>query len=331
MTRLVLLPGLDGTGELFAPFVDALRGFPAQIVSYPPDRLMNYAEHEAYARGKLPADEDFVLLAESFSGPIGIAIAAAPPQRLKGLILCVTFASNPLPVFGPLARLVCAAPAMHVPPALMRPWLYAGRASPELRRAHAQAMSRVSPSTIQARVAAILAVDYRAQLRRIYVPMMYLRATTDRLIPAASGRAIQQLRPDCEFTEIEAPHFLLQTEPEACAASVLSFIHRCSVVPTAESERPDPPLNAEQARRVSKLTQEDLWAMDGELLAQAAPTWRKVARIVGMTIGVLSDRFPNVPDIYYAQRVRHLAEVGKLESQGNLSNMRFSEVRLPAK
>jgi hypothetical protein len=102
-------------------------------------------------------------------------------------------------------------------------------------------------------------------------------------------------------------------------------------VPTAESERPDPPLNAEQARRVSKLTQEDLWAMDGELLAQAAPTWRKVARIVGMTIGVLSDRFPNVPDIYYAQRVRHLAEVGKLESQGNLSNMRFSEVRLPAK
>ncbi len=93
---------------------------------------------------------------------------------------------------------------------------------------------------------------------------------------------------------------------------------------------PDPPLNADQSLRVSKLTQEELWAMDRELLAQSAPTWRKVARVVGTTIGALSERIPDVPDIYYAQRVRHLVEVGKLESQGNLLYMRYSEVRLPA-
>jgi hypothetical protein len=94
-------------------------------------------------------------------------------------------------------------------------------------------------------------------------------------------------------------------------------------------EQPDPPLNAEQSLRVSRLTQEDLWAMDRELLAQASKNWRKVARIVGMAIGELSGRIPNVPDLYYAQRVRHLVEVGKLESQGNLAYMRYSEVRLP--
>ena len=130
MTRLVLLPGLDGTGELFAAFIDALGGFATQIVSYPPDRAMTYAEYESFVRAKLPADEDFVLLAESFSGPIGISIAAAAPPRLKGLILCGTFASNPLPVFGPFAKLVGAAPAFRVPPALVAPLLYAGRATP---------------------------------------------------------------------------------------------------------------------------------------------------------------------------------------------------------
>ena len=60
-------------------------------------------------------------------------------------------------------------------------------------------------------------------------------------------------------------------------------------------------------------------------------SWRKVARIVGMTIGDLSERLPNVPDVYYAQRVRRLVAVGELESQGNLAYMRYSEVRLPAK
>jgi hypothetical protein len=50
-----------------------------------------------------------------------------------------------------------------------------------------------------------------------------------------------------------------------------------------------------------------------------------------MTIGELSERFPNIPDIYYAQRLRRLVAVGELESQGNLEYMRYSEVRLPAK
>jgi len=53
--------------------------------------------------------------------------------------------------------------------------------------------------------------------------MLYLRARDDRLVPASAGRAIQELRPDCEFIEIDAPHFLLQTEPKSCAAAVLAF------------------------------------------------------------------------------------------------------------
>jgi len=92
---------------------------------------------------------------------------------------------------------------------------------------------------------------------------------------------------------------------------------------------PDPPLNLEQSLRVSKLSQEDLWDIDREILARSARSWRKVARVVGEAIGELSMRIPDVPDIYYAQRVRHLVEVGKLESQGNLKFMRYGEVRLP--
>ena len=95
--------------------------------------------------------------------------------------------------------------------------------------------------------------------------------------------------------------------------------------------KPDPPLTPEQAMRVSRLKQEDLWEIDRVLLAQSAPAWRKVARIVGMTIGELSERLPNIPDVYYAQRVRRLVAVGELESQGNLEYMRYAEVRLPAK
>src|SRR4051812_248219 len=99
MTTLVLLPGLDGTGELFAAFIAALPGRDVRVIAYPADRAMTYSQLEEFVREGLPRGEDYFLLAESFSGPIGISIAATTPPRLKGLILCGTFATNPLPDF----------------------------------------------------------------------------------------------------------------------------------------------------------------------------------------------------------------------------------------
>jgi pimeloyl-[acyl-carrier protein] methyl ester esterase len=225
--KLVLLPGLDGTGDLFAPFVAALGNSDVLIVRYPTDRAMDYAEHEEFARAQLPP-EDFVLLAESFSGPIGISIAAAPPPGLKGLVLCATFASNPHPIFRPLSGVMRWLPAPRLPTSFAAWWLFPDRGTPELRRAHAAAMRRVSTRALGGRIAAILSVDKRDLLSKITVPMLYLRANQDRIISRAAGLTILNQRPDIRLARFDAPHFLLQTEAAACAAAVLDFVRRCS-------------------------------------------------------------------------------------------------------
>jgi surfactin synthase thioesterase subunit len=64
VTTLVLLPGLDGTGRLFKPF---LRELPADwrviVVVYPMDARLGYAELAALALSGLPAEGPLVLLA----------------------------------------------------------------------------------------------------------------------------------------------------------------------------------------------------------------------------------------------------------------------------
>jgi pimeloyl-ACP methyl ester carboxylesterase len=167
-----------------------------------------------------------VLLAESFSGPVGVAIAASAASNLKGLILCCSFASNPLPVFGSLSRLIGLSPAVKVPNAWAAPWLYAGHATPQLRKLHAQAMDKVSAATLRARVAAILAVDYSAKVRDVNVPMLYLLATADRLVPRSAFEKIRRLRPGIEVREFDAPHFLLQTVPWSASERVKVFLDR---------------------------------------------------------------------------------------------------------
>ena len=97
---------------------------------------------------------------------------------------------------------------------------------------------------------------------------------------------------------------------------------------TDEIQRPDPTLTAQQQATVDQLTESELKAIDKALLSNATDRWRKVAMVIGSTMMHLPDRVPGIPDVFYAERVRKLVEHGLLESQGNLTYMRFSEVRL---
>jgi hypothetical protein len=95
-----------------------------------------------------------------------------------------------------------------------------------------------------------------------------------------------------------------------------------------EAPEPDPDLTSEQRLLVEKLSKEEIQKIDDLLLFHAQHSWRKVAMLVGLAM-MDQKRPKGVPDIFYSQRVRKLVGEGRLESQGNLQYMRFSEVRLP--
>jgi pimeloyl-[acyl-carrier protein] methyl ester esterase len=235
LTALVLLPGLDGTGKLFAGFIKALDPrVRAIVVAYPPDQPMGYAELDALVMGvldKLPREQRYVLLGESFSGPLAIRIAARAPAGLVGLILCASFAKNPFAWLGWTRPLAAYLPVKSLPRWVRAPLMW-GSLSPD--RAPSQmerAMSGVSAAVIRQRIAALLAVDETSALERVRMPTLVLRATGDRVIPKAATRRIRSSLPQAQFLEINAPHLLLQTRPEECAAAVLRFLHDLNANP----------------------------------------------------------------------------------------------------
>lgn len=225
MVALVLLPGLDGTGHLFADFVAALAPEVDVIVAhYPTDKPLGYAELEPIARTFLPLDQDYFLLGESFSGPLAIMIAAMSPPRLRGLILCCSFVRNPLPLLAGLRSFLKAFPVTLAPIALLSYFLMGRFSTAALRMALKNALEQIDSNVLRQRARAVLSVDVSDFLILIKVPALYLRATEDHVVPATSSELVAALATQAQIIDFVAPHFLLQVVPTEAAAVVANFI-----------------------------------------------------------------------------------------------------------
>jgi pimeloyl-ACP methyl ester carboxylesterase len=79
-----------------------------------------------------------------------------------------------------------------------------------------------------------LEVDVSTKLAAVKVPVLYLGASHDRLVPAAASRLVTQLRPVTRIAEVDAPHCLLLAAPSQATALVGEFV-RDTMCPEGQS------------------------------------------------------------------------------------------------
>lgn len=234
--RALLLPGIDGSGRLYGPLLAARpRAFRPELVSYPPDAPLGYAELADLVRARLPSRGRFVLLAESFSGPVAVRLAAERPRGLAALVLAATFLNAPLnPLLHPIRGLVGARFFGLPMPAQVIRWFMAGPDAPAPLVAEVQrAVAAVRPDVMAHRAAAALEVDAREDLARVDAPILVLAPTRDRLLRADLAEEVLAVRPDAEVALIDAPHMVLQRCPHASLARIEEFLARPGARPGA--------------------------------------------------------------------------------------------------
>lgn len=224
---LLLLPGMDGTGELFADFVALLPSWvECRVVSYPPDQKLSYDQLSPIVKSSFPPDEPFVILAESFSTPLAVRLAAEAPKGLKGLVLCAGFVSPPRG--DVLVRLALVlAPALFsfgLPSSICRRYLVGDAAPDGLINTVRSAVSSVPSGVLARRLKSVLSCNAVRDLRDVSVPLLYISGTQDRLVTQASLQEIQQAKTDAQLTSIESAHLVLQTRPREAADAVTQFL-----------------------------------------------------------------------------------------------------------
>ncbi len=217
---------MDGTSELFAPFVAALpKDFEPISIRYPVDRFLSYAQLEILVRSACPVSESFYLIAESFSCPLAIQYAATRPEMLKALVLCSGFSTSPIrhwrwivSLFAPLIFRI------RTPKFAIRRWLI-GPDSPASLASMAQtAISSVAPDVLCRRLQAVMACDVRAAASQIAVPVLHIRANQDRLVKRNSLEELQRITPRFSVAVLDGPHLILQSKPQQAIKEVVQFL-----------------------------------------------------------------------------------------------------------
>jgi pimeloyl-ACP methyl ester carboxylesterase len=229
--HLVLLPGLDGTGRLFADFVAALPGtLTSTVVTYPTNELLSLAELAPFVKSAASRSEPFVLVAESFSTPLALEYAASGPSNLTAVIICNGFVFKPLARWAQLAKAV-ARPwifKLRAPRRILEYFLVGPNAPGALIQALRHVIRSVSPDVLSFRVRETLNCDARSALARTSVPVMCVQAADDKLLDEACLTEMQRIKPTILVERVVGPHLLLQREPQKVADIVSKFVQEVS-------------------------------------------------------------------------------------------------------
>ena len=224
--KLLFMPGIDGTGISFEPLRQFLpANIETTVIRYPASTPLSFEETVNSALEQISGDPD-VVLAESFSGPVAVALIGSGRVKTKGLILSATFARTPRPFLMEILSLLPVGSILKFP--FPNSWLRffigdakaAGVILPLWKRVRSEVPARI----LAHRIRIIDRIDVREYLSKVIIPCLYIQATRDRIVPASSVRDFADSITGLQIRRIAGPHPILQVEPEASAAIISEFI-----------------------------------------------------------------------------------------------------------
>jgi pimeloyl-ACP methyl ester carboxylesterase len=205
----VLVPGLDGTAQLFYRQIPLLaREFDVIAFPLPDDARCTMDSLVEALRARIEqASGDVFLCGESFGGALGLSFALAHPERLRGLIALNTFpvirSPRMLRAAPPLLRLVpwAAMPAVR---RFTERRLHTRHTRPEDLREFRERTRAIGRAGYIRRLEILRTYDIRERLHELEVPTLFLAGSEDRLVPSvAEARFMGERAPQASVRILE--------------------------------------------------------------------------------------------------------------------------------
>lgn len=196
-----------------------MSGYDTDVISLPQEGPQDYDTLSRWVCERLP-EEDFILLAESFSGAIAAKISLRDMPALKGVIFVASFLSSPASLAVSIAKVLPIQVLSKFPGAsIIHRLLFLGQgASQETVKLFCRVIDTVPELTLKARLDSISSLRYTGCKSRL--PAVYIQALGDRLVRAHKDQELMKAYSGLGIEKVDGPHFVIQANPKECAAAI---------------------------------------------------------------------------------------------------------------
>ncbi len=226
--KLVLLPGMDGTGNLFYPLLQELPlSLDVKVITFSSRSKQSYIELLLEIKKQLPKSP-FTLVAESFSGVLAYRLALDKEVPIQKLILIATFLESPRPK---LLRIIRFLPlsfvfSLPLPSLLYEIFCFGNRGGMKLVNVLKKSLSQVKGEILSHRLR--LMSDMELCHKDVTVKTLILNPLNDRLVPKRVSDRVSTRFINSVVKGVDGPHFLAQVSAKDIAALILEFVHEPS-------------------------------------------------------------------------------------------------------
>ncbi len=221
--KLMLLPGLDGTGKLFEPLLSEIQNERTiEVISYPDDKELTYSELLSYVDKIIQNENSIYIIAESFSGSIALKLLKKHKNIIKGIILIASFITPPskyllkISNFLPVKSIL----KINIPNFLIRHYCLGYETTNKQINQFKKNIKLVNSNVLAFRLKELLKLKKKEHTTSYNCKIIYIQASNDKLVSSHCLKELSSIF-KIEIAVIKGSHFLLQTKPIECADIIL--------------------------------------------------------------------------------------------------------------
>ena len=214
--KIILLPGLDGTGSLFDELIKSLcEDHDVEVISYDDVSGRSFID-QANEIAMIIKDTDILLVGESYSGRVAYELSQLLGSRVRAIVFIASFISSPslLSKFAGLLP-VALLKQNFLSAYLLKVFGFNGKATKKQTNSVFNSLKMANRSKLKARFKNIAGLSNPTNTIDCHVT--YIRPTRDLLVGKRAVNNLKSLCPNFNVISVSGGHFIAQSAPMACA------------------------------------------------------------------------------------------------------------------
>ncbi len=210
--KVLLIPGMDGTGKLFSPLLAELpSGLDTQVICLNELTTQTPIE-QALEIAFLIGSEEVIVLSESYSGYIAYHLSLLPNTNIRHVIFAASFLENPtwLSRLNELLPLNLVRSGL-IPDFALSSVLFAQPNNKKLVKIFNSSLKLISNSMLRHRLRVIANMVRPSE--SLSVPCTYVQASNDYLVSYKSVDVFKELCININIVQANGGHFIVQSNP----------------------------------------------------------------------------------------------------------------------